>query len=68
MKQPKLAYCDYIAYIIRENLMQLDERKLLDAIGRVQFDFGTGDEFTTTKSIDVLDMQGKQYRITVQEL
>ena len=66
---PKLAYCDYIAFLIRENLMQLDKRKLIDEVGKVQFDFGMGDEFTsTTKTIDVLDMQGKAYRITVQEL
>lgn len=69
MKQPKLAYCDYIAFLIRENLMELDKNHLLDEVGRVQFDIGMGDEFTsTTKTIDVLDMQGKQYRITVQEL
>jgi hypothetical protein len=66
---PKLAYCDYIAFLIRENLMQLDKRNLLDEVGKVQFDFGMGDEFTSTaKTIDVLDMQGKAYRITVQEL
>jgi len=69
MKQPTLAYCDYIAFLIRENLMDLDKQHLLDEIGRVQFDIGMGDEFiSTTKTIDVLDMQGKQYRITVQEL
>lgn len=69
MKQIKLAYCDYIAFLIRENLMSLDKRNLLDEVGRVQFDFGSDDEFqSTAKTIDVLDMQGKQYRITVQEL
>jgi len=69
MKQPSLAYCDYIAYLIRENLMNLDSNHLLDEVGRVQFDIGMGDEFTSTaKTIDVLDMQGKQYRVTVQEL
>lgn len=64
----KLAYCDYIAFLIRENLLALDKRKLLDEVGKVQFDFGLDGEFTTTKTIDVLDMQGKQYRILVQEL
>jgi len=69
MKQPVLAYCDYIAFLIRENLMALDKRNLIDEVGRVQFDFGMNDEFiSTTKTIDVLDMQGKQYRITIQEL
>jgi hypothetical protein len=69
MKQPILAYCDYIAFLIRENLMDLDKNHLLDEISRVQFDIGMNDEFcSTTKTIDVLDMQGKQYRITIQEL
>lgn len=69
MKQPKLAYCDYLAFLIRENLVSLDRRKLIDEVGKVQFDFGSRDEFeSTTKTIDVLDMQGKAYRITVQEL
>jgi hypothetical protein len=69
MKQPTLAYCDYIAFLIRENLMDLDKNYLLDEIGRVQFDIGINDKFcSTTKTIDVLDMQGKQYRITIQEL
>ena len=69
MKQPKLAYCDYLAFLIRENLISLDRRKLIDEVGKVQFDFGSQNEFeSTTKTIDVLDMQGKAYRITVQEL
>lgn len=69
MKQPKIAYCDYIAFLIRENLLSLDKRNLLDEVSRVQFDFGSDNEFeSTTKTIDVLDMQGKQYRITIQEL
>ena len=69
MKQPKLAYCDYLSFLIRENLISLDRRKLIDEVGKVQFDFGSHDEFeSTTKTIDVLDMQGKAYRITVQEL
>jgi hypothetical protein len=42
---------------------------LLDQVGKIQFDLGEFGEFcSTTKTIDVLDMQGKQYRVTVQEL
>jgi len=65
----KQNHCDYIAFLIRENLLALDKRNLIDEVGRVQFDLGSNDEFTSTlKTIDVLDMQGKQYRITIQEL
>lgn len=66
MKQP---HCDYIAFLIRENLMALDKRNLIDEVGKVQYDLGWDNELqTTVKTIDVLDMQGKQYRITIQEL
>ncbi len=65
----KLAYCDYIAKLIQKNILQIDELQILDQVGKIQFDLGEFGEFcSTTKTIDVLDIQGKQYRITVQEL
>lgn len=65
----KLAYCDYIAHVIQKNLLSLDAEKLLNEVGKIQFHIGEHDEFVSTmKTIDVLDMQGKAYRITVQEL
>jgi hypothetical protein len=65
----KQCYCDYIAFTIRENLINVDKRGLLDEVGRVQYDLGiNGDKESTMNTIDVLDMQGKQYRITIQEL
>lgn len=68
-KTLKLAYCDYIAKVIQKNLLQIDELKILEQVGKIQFDLGEFGEFcSTTKTIDVLDMQGKQYRITVQEM
>ena len=71
MKQPKIAYCDYIAHLIHENILvkDNDQMKLIDEVSRVQFDFGLDGDFkSTTKTIDVLDVFGKQYRITIQEL
>lgn len=64
----KLAYCDYIASIIKKELLAHDTEHLIDEVGKIQFNFGPQGEFDTTKTIDVLDMQGKMYRITVQEL
>jgi hypothetical protein len=64
----KLAYCDYIASIIKKELLSNDHARLLDEVGKIQFNFGPEGEFDTTKTIDVLDMQGKMYRITIQEL
>ena len=68
-KSLKLAYCDYIATLIHQTLLTRDIEHLIDQVGRIQFDLGPYGEFcSTTKTIDVLDMFGKQYRITVQEL
>lgn len=67
----RIAYCDYIAHLISTELKTLDTAslKLLASVDRVQFDLGFHDEFlSTTKTIDVEDRYGKQYRITVQEL
>jgi len=65
----KLAYCDYIATVIQHSLLNKDSEHLLDQVGKIQFDLGEFGEFcSTTKTIDVIDMQGKQYRVTVQEL
>jgi hypothetical protein len=69
MKQPRIAYCDYIAHVIKGNLLVNDDERLLDEVGGIQYDMTPSGEFnSTTKTIDVLDVFGKQYRITVQEL
>ena len=71
MKPFRLAYCDYIAWLISTELKTLDTagQKLLSSVGRVQCDLGHFDEFvSTTKTIDIEDRFGKQYRITIQEL
>lgn len=71
MATVKLAYCDYIAHLISTELKKIDteSQKLIGSVGRVQFDLGFHDEFlSTTKTIDVEDRFGKQYRITIQEL
>lgn len=70
-KPIRIAYCDYIADLISKELLTLDtsRERLLDTVGRVQFDLGPFNEFvSTTKTIDVEDKFGKQYRITIQEL
>lgn len=65
----KIAYCDYIAHIIRENLLINDDESMIDEVGKIQYHLDDEGAFASTmKTIDVLDMQGKQYRITVQEL
>ena len=71
MRQPTIAYCDYIAHLISTELKAIDHQgeKLLSAVGRVQYDLGIEGEFhSTMKTVDVEDRFGKQYRITIQEL
>jgi hypothetical protein len=49
--------------------MQFDQENLLDKIGRIRLDLDSEGVFqTTVKTIDIVDMQGKAYRVTVQEL
>jgi hypothetical protein len=63
-----LAYCDYIAHVIKQNLKPLDTEGLIGAVGKVQFDLTpTGEFCSTTKTLWVADKNGKQYLITIQE-
>lgn len=64
----KIAYCDYIAHLIYENLLSIDDSKLLDRVGRIKYDSENDRFLSTMKTIDVTDCQNKQYRITIQEL
>lgn len=70
MKQSfKLSYCDYIANIVQKSLMQFDQENLLDKVGRIKLDLNFDGVFNSTvKTIDIVDMQGKAYRVTIQEL
>ena len=70
MKQSfRLSYCDYIANIVQKSLMQFDQENLLDKIGRIKLDLDLDGVFNSTvKTIDIVDMQGKAYRVTIQEL
>lgn len=65
----KLSYCDYIANIVQKSLMQFDQENLLDKVGRIKLDLDFDGVFNSTvKTIDIVDMQGKAYRVTIQEL
>ena len=67
----RLAYCDYIALLIKTHLLANDNdgQKLLSDVGRIQYDLSAAGEFdSTTKTIDVIDIYDKQYRIIIQEL
>lgn len=62
-----LAYCDMIAYSIKENL----GKNTGDFMKCGPVDFDLADEGymqSTTKYITVTDTNGKKYKITVEEL
>jgi hypothetical protein len=64
-----LAYCDYIITIIKTNLLPHDDLAHIDTVGPINYDLGPNGEFLgTAKTLEVTDMNGKRYLITVEEL
>jgi len=66
-----LVYCDYIALVIKEAITQeaTQPGSLLAGCGRVRFDLGEDGSFvSTTKFINVADVNGRLYEITVKEV
>ena len=65
-----IAYCDYIADRIKTALKE-DAKKvgsLVDNVGKINFDLTeTGSFKSTKKTMSVIDMNGKSYRVTVEE-
>jgi hypothetical protein len=62
-----IAYCDYIAYIIRASLLKDPDSKL-GHVGKIQWDLDEDGAFNgTTKTLIVEDNNGKKYKITVEE-
>jgi hypothetical protein len=64
-----LAYCDYIAALIRGNLKANDVDKLLASVSAPQLHLAASGAFLSTKKIlDVEDRYGKKYKVTVEEV
>jgi hypothetical protein len=66
----KLAYCDYIAHLIKKHIADADKRDkhLLDTVGSIRFDLSPqGAMLSSKKRISVVDIQGKSYTITIEE-
>jgi len=65
----RLAYCDYIAHIIQGHLKVNDREKMLSSIGMIKSDNDPSGSFASTKkTIMVEDRNGKQYKITIEEV
>ena len=64
----KLAYCDYIAHVMKQGLSMMDNKKLISAVGVTNYDTdANGAMLSTKKTFKVKDMQGKTYTVTVEE-
>ena len=74
MNKNGMAYCDYIAHtIIRPAMLEDGHNEcggVIREVGHVQIDLDPVEGYmdSTTKTLDVVDMNGKKYRITVEEI
>jgi hypothetical protein len=66
-----LAYCDYMAKVINDSLKKDSHvyGSFVDSVGKVNWDLGEKGEFLSTKkTMTVVDRNGKNYRIVVEEI
>ena len=65
-----LAYCDKIADTIRKSLLKYDPDDIIGLVYPIKMDLHPTEGYfvSTKKTIDVTDMNGKFYRVTVEEL
>jgi len=67
-----IAYCDYIASSIRNAMHdKIDNccENMLAGVGNIRWDLAEDGSFgTTKKTLKVVDFNGKEYQITVEEL
>lgn len=66
-----LAYCDYMAKVINDALKKDSHvyGSFVDSVGKVNWDLGSKGEFLSTKkTMTVVDRNGKNYIVTVEEI
>jgi len=65
-----LAYCDHIASYIRQSLLKYDTDNPVGLVGAINMDLDPVEGYfvSTKKTLQVTDMHGKKYRITVEEI
>ena len=63
-----LAYCDKIADVVRKALLKYDPDNILGLIQPIQWDLDKNGAFMSTKkTIEMCDMNGKEYVINIAE-
>jgi hypothetical protein len=64
-----IAYCDYIATLISKGLIPMDFERLIAEVDKPQYHLDDGGGFASTrKTIRVMDVYGKEYSITIEEV
>lgn len=64
-----IAYCDYISHLISTYIKAHDSQGLLWQVSRPNYDLdSSGALSSTTKTLDITDINGKRYRVTVEEI
>ena len=67
-----MAYCDYIAHTIIKPSLEVDSKSnqgLMASVGHIKMDVHKeGWMQTTTKTIEVEDINGNEYRITIEQI
>jgi hypothetical protein len=70
----KLAYCDYLAHTVIRPALLADrdhhhEHRIVQEVSFVKMDLAEeGYMVSTTKYINVTDVNGKMYKVTIEEL
>lgn len=67
----KLAYCDYIASKIQRYLRtdSYSETSYVGDVGKLEWDLDENGAFASTKKvIQITDVNGKLYKVTVEEV
>lgn len=65
-----IAYCDYIAHTASKGLIEKDQENLIANVGKMKWDLDPAGGWlvSTKKTVEVIDKNGKQYKITVEEM
>jgi hypothetical protein len=68
LQSTTVAYCDYIANIISSNLHRVDDMSLIDTVSSPKLDLDANGSYQSTKKvIQLSDLNGRLYKITVEE-
>ena len=67
-----LSYCDYIAHTVLKPALETDAKDdggTLSGVGRINMDLAKEGWMQTTKrTIEVTDVNGREYRVTIEDI